>query len=206
LGILEVNYLLIKLNLLLFFLLIISPYVFSAGGGERGDDYMIVNNSDENIIITFKINEILKQGQNRFLYENDFHYISGIHFDIINEIIPYRNSYFGGVRNLKYRVLIRRYLIIDYKYTNLSGVDLFDYIVDEFIVYDMFGNIIMTLDDITEDHFREDYIDPYIEEYDDDFLNTFLFYYQNENETRTMSYGIFITQNIINAGRIKYKN
>jgi hypothetical protein len=160
-------------------------------------------------MVTLKTKEILKKYQNQrnFRYENDSHFIDGIHFDVINEIIPYRSSYIDRVRNWRFRPLFGTDTYYNYKYIRLPGKELFDYIVDEFIVYDIFGNIIMTLDDITEDSFREELFDMFIDVYDDEFINDFQYEFFNINETRyQIFYGIFITQDIINVGRIKYGN
>jgi hypothetical protein len=131
-------------------------------------------------------------------------------------IVPYRNSHIDGVLSWNYSALVsidrikRLYIDPDnaengedifrdidgftIKFITLNGKELFDNLIDEFIVYDEEGNIIMTLDDITENSFTEDYV--VTSAYTDS--NS-----ENAGDTRLQD-AIFITPEILEKKKKKY--
>jgi hypothetical protein len=151
--------------------------------------------------------------------------------EIENQIIPFKNSFINGVVSWKFidLIVIRDVIYFEYerdkegnivyeirgvftipkrkniKYSELTGKEIFDLLVDKFIIYDMFGNIIMTLDDITEDSFSTSFVEGHIEIYTEDYYNTSRYrLIGNDSNLREKPYGIFITPEIIKEGRTKY--
>jgi hypothetical protein len=148
-----------------------------------------------------------------------------------NQILPFRNTFNNGVFSWKYidLIVIERVFLFEYerdqdgnviygtrdgviypirkniRYVELTGKEIFDIFVEEFIITDMSGNIIMTLDDITVDSFKRAYVEDYVEEYTDDFYNTYRYrIIGNNRDLRSSPYGIFITDELINEGRRRY--
>jgi hypothetical protein len=163
----------------------------------------------------------------------DSHSNYKLYNEIDNQIIPFKNSYVNGEFSWKYidLIVIKRVLYFEYekdqdgniifqtineqayprrknvRFCELTGKEIFDIFVEEFIIYDMFGNIIMTIDDITEEIFSTNYVEDYIEIFTEDFYNTpFYKYIGNNNDREFKPYGIFVTTEQINGGRTKYRN
>ena len=92
-------------------------------------------------------------------------------------------------------------------YLELTGKQIFNMLLEEFIITDIDGNIIMLLEDLTEDLFFNDYVEEYIQEYTDDFYDTFRYKAMgNTIGSRFLTYGLFITSEIIEQGRIRRIN
>jgi hypothetical protein len=161
----------------------------------------------------------------------DSHSRHELYNEFENQILPFRNTFIYGIFSWKYidLIVISRALFFEYekdqdgnviyqttggvitprrknvRFVELTGKEIFDIFVEEFIITDMSGNIIMTLDDITVNSFRKDYVEDYIEEYTDDFYNTGRYrYIGNNRDLRASPYGIFITDELINEGRRRY--
>jgi hypothetical protein len=161
----------------------------------------------------------------------DLHTNYELYNEILNQTVPSRNSFINGVFSFKYinLIVISRVRFFEYerdqtgniinetfngvtypkmrniRFPQLTGKEIFDLLVEEFIIYDMFGNIIMTLDDITENSFTTGFVEDYIEIYTEDFYNTGRYRFIGNNQNLGFSpYGLFITQEIIDEGRLKY--
>jgi len=90
-------------------------------------------------------------------------------------------------------------------YRDLTGKEIFNIFFEVFTISDMAGNIILTLEDITEDMFIYDYVEQYVEEYVNDFYNTYRYSIVGNNiGSRFFTYGLFITSEIIEQGRMKH--
>ena len=205
--------------------------------------YYVVNVSNENILITYRLKDNLKINS----YIDDYGIISNIfynwtgtnidriHFHVkenTNLEISTTNTYYNGHLYRKYYKIIERWgsfndLIVNdqviqlikeirnnesvetifFKHRDITGKEIFDILFEEFFVTDVSGNIVMRLEDIIEDYFFNDYVEDFIEEYTNDFYDTFLYRY-NENNRDSMSllYGLYITSEIIEQGRKKYSN
>ena len=92
---------------------------------------------------------------------------------------------------------------VTYEYLWFSGMEVLDLFINDFIVTDINGNIIFTLDDIDESFFEENVYATHIEEYTEDFYDLpgfRAFGFRNEENYET-AYGIFITDELIQSGR-----
>ena len=154
-------------------------------------------------------------------------------------LIPYNNRMVDGRIYWKYfdliviqRAFIFRYIVdennnilyitcngIEFPRMNiimnieLTGKEIFDLLVEDFTIYDLSGNLIMTLEDITEELFTQIETEDYLEEYPDNLEDYFTYPFVYDiymrainNRSTFFPYGIFITPEIINEGRNRYQN
>jgi hypothetical protein len=146
-----------------------------------------------------------------------------------NHFLPYNNRYIDGSFYWKYTIFFRRRTsehIYEYdrerfleiwgeenegqfpqntifEYRKLNGSEILNIFIEEFIITDISGNIIMTLNDIKEVCFEENIVATHIEEYTEDFYNLPRYRNFGNNENHTILYGIFITDEILQEGRRK---
>ena len=229
-----------KIILILLMMLLISISAFSKQF-ERGYVYYIVNNSNENIILTFLPNDLFSgQRSSERLYQ-DFNIGRFYFWEYIDEEIPNINSEISrtnmrGTYSWKHRPLIRRgfpigryhidnddqfifYNYVDEKYQGsdfvyydhcgerylerndfcfLTGDELFERLVRNFLVLDISGNIIMTFEDIFFGSFIENDLDLLINGRPPNLLN-------NGMDPGILgSYILYITDELIEFGRRKY--
>jgi hypothetical protein len=113
--------------------------------GEPVDSYLLVNNSEDDIFITYDLKDIIGHNNGIIPFFKDDVLISNIYIIhyypfAIKKSIPKSNFYDIGI------------FFIRPNY-EITPKDIFHSLVEEFIVYDIKGNIIMTIDDIDEESF-----------------------------------------------------
>lgn len=200
----------IKKFLLILLLVSISTSLFAKSRDRIGRrSYYIINMSNESILINYKIQDFLLT-QNYFdHFENNGQMTRIVpnFYDI--EIIPYKDtsicennlthifriirletSYirdrFGRVEFLLMNQFSPH---LDFNTRHFSGKEIFNYLLDEFVISDISGNIIMTLDDINENSFRWERLG------DDIFINS-----------TNIIYGLFITSDKLDLWRNRNLN
>jgi hypothetical protein len=227
-----------------FLVIITSQNVFSNPQQEiRSDFYYIVNNSDEDLLITVKYKNVIKGWDILGGYHIDY-YENGIIVDRIyipanfqngdyflqNHFLPFNNRYIDGVFYWKYKYFFRRlttetiYTLnrdefintfgeenkdqfppnILFNYRKLSGNDVIKEFIEDIVITDVYGNIIIKLNDFDQNIFEENIVALHIEEYTNDFYNLPRYENIGNEEDYTTMYGIFITNEIIQEGRNKY--
>jgi hypothetical protein len=214
-----------KIVIVFLMMLLVSTSVFSKQF-ERGYEYYIVNDSDENIILTFLPNDLFS-GQRSFerLYQ-DFNIGRFSFWEYIEEEIPNINSEIGranmwGSYSWKHRPLIRRgfpgekyridnddrfifYNYVDDRYLEknefrtLTGDELFEWLVRDFLVLDISGNIIMTFEDIYSGSFIENDLDLLVNGRPPNLWNNGI------DPGVWGSYILYITNELIEFGKRKY--
>jgi hypothetical protein len=129
--------------------------------------FYIENSTDESLTFSMICNDDIKYDMNLDVYRNE------IFLTIIKKLRARSNSKFPVAPEGKI-------IIMDCEMNILIGaLEKFQRILNNFIVYDAEGNIILTMDDINE--------------------NTFITY-----EVINIEYVIKITPDIVEAGRMKY--
>jgi len=191
-----------KLKLYIFFILFLCCLSSLFPSGQRIDKYYVVNKSDENIKVTVLYNEVMKQTGVIDYYENG-HYLGKIRItggyarDLINYELPYFSGWINNRSNVFWNYIspielypgVRRENINDY--IRVPDYEIFQLLLEQFIIRDMENNIIMTLDDISEDSFRivkNHYAPPL------------------ENSREEDIFGLIITREILEEGRERYIN
>ncbi|QQO09932.1 hypothetical protein [Breznakiella homolactica] len=148
-----------------------------------------------------------------------------------NHILPHNNRYIDGNFFWKYCYFFRRrtpeYIYemnreqivntygednadqfpqnVLFEYRKLYGNEIISIFIEEFIITDISGNLIMTLDDINEISFEANFAEAHIEEYTEDFYSLPRYRNFGNDESLFLFYGIFITDKMIEKGRLKYR-
>jgi len=156
-------------------------------------------------------------------------YTNGDYF-LLNHLLPCNNQYIDGKFYWKYEYFFRRltpemiYTLnrekfikiwgeenkeqfppnISFEYRKLSGYDIITEFIEDLVITDVSGNIIIKLNDINQHSFEENIVALHIEKYTDDFYNLPRYKNSGNKENYTTMYGIFITDKIIQEGRKRY--
>jgi hypothetical protein len=183
---------------------------FLFAGGRSVDIYYVINNSGENIRVTVKFKDSLRANSGGVDYYKNgtlvaiLRHTYGIPYDIEKYELPFYTGWTDNIIGNRpfYNRLEAIYLnpvAVASEWDEngnpkaserirIPDFEIYHLFLEMFIIYDMADNIVFTLDDLDESSFRDDYV-----------IST-----PGDREPRWLIYGLFITREMVEAGRAKY--